>query len=72
MKSDYKMKKLKPAERAAAIEWLAFISLLLFALLLHSNFKSKTAEYRKVNPKIENVQPHILEATSLARAIKKH
>ena len=69
------MKKLSPskqAAKAARIEWIAFISLFLFVLFLHSQFQAKTAEYRKANPKIENVQPDILKAVSVARATRNH
>ena len=69
------MKKLSPskqAAKAARLEWIAFISLSLFVLFLHSQFQAKTAEYRKANPKIENVQPNILKAVSVARATRNH
>jgi len=69
------MKKLSPskqAAKAARLEWIAFISLSLFAYFLHSQFQAKTAEYRKANPKIENVQPQILKAVSVARATRNH
>ena len=69
------MKKLSPskqAAKAARLEWIAFISLSLFVLFLHSQFQAKTAEYRKANPKIENVQPNILKAVSVARATRNY
>jgi hypothetical protein len=69
------MKKLTSsarAARAARREWIAFISLSLFVLFLHSQFQAKAAEYRKANPKIENVQPQILKAVSVARAAQTH
>ena len=58
------MKKMKPAEKAALIEWIAFISIALFVYVLHSNFQSNVEEHRAVHSKIQDVNPNILKSVS--------
>lgn len=66
------MKPMKPADKANLIEWVAIIVLLTFALVLHSQFKSNANEYRKNNPKIQNVNLNILKHTSDKFYIRNH
>lgn len=58
------MKKMKPAEKAALIEWIAFISIALFVYVLHSNFQSSVKSHRATHAKIQDVNPDILKSVS--------